>query len=205
MQAFTRLTGVAAPIDLPNIDTDRVIPARFLRKPQGSSGYERYLFHDVRFDADGAEKPEFVLNQAPYRPATILVAAENFGCGSSREAAVWALMAYGIRVVVAPSLGDIFHQNCLKNGLLPVIQPAEVVVNLRRQLHARPGATMTADLETLTLTAPDGTGHPFELEAFARQMLLTGQDEIALTLGYEAQIREYETRQRAAMPWLTTR
>ena len=205
MQAFTRLTGVAAPIDLPNIDTDRVIPARFLRKPQGSSGYERYLFHDVRFDADGAEKPEFVLNQAPYRPATMLVAAENFGCGSSREAAVWALMAYGIRVVVAPSLGDIFHQNCLKNGLLPVIQPAEVVADLRRQLHARPGATMTADLETQTLTAPDGTGHPFEIEAFARQMLLTGQDEIALTLGYEPQIREYETRQRAAMPWLTTR
>ena len=205
MQAFTRLTGVAAPIDLPNIDTDRVIPARFLRKPQGSSGYERYLFHDVRFDADGAEKPEFVLNQAPYRAATMLVAAENFGCGSSREAAVWALMAYGIRVVVAPSLGDIFHQNCLKNGLLPVIQPAEVVADLRRQLHARPGATMTADLETQTLTAPDGTGHPFEIEAFARQMLLTGQDEIALTLGYEPQIREYETRQRAAMPWLTTR
>ena len=205
MQAFTRLTGVAVPIDLPNIDTDRVIPARFLRKPQGSVGYERYLFHDVRFDADGAERPEFVLNQAPYRPATIVVAAENFGCGSSREAAVWALMAYGIRVVIAPSLGDIFHQNCLKNGLLPVILPADVVADLRRQLHARPGATIAADLEAQTLTAPDGTAHPFQVEPFARQMLLTGQDEITLTLGHEAQIREYEARHRAEMPWLTTR
>jgi len=204
-QAFTRLTGVAAPVDLPNIDTDRVIPARFLRKPQGSEGYDRYLFHDVRFDADGAERPEFVLNQAPYRTATVLVAAENFGCGSSREAAVWALMAYGIRVVIAPSLGDIFHQNCLKNGLLPVVLPADAVAAMRGQLHARPGATITADLEAQTVTAPDGTGHRFEIEPFAREMLLTGQDEIALTLGYEAQIRAFETRHTAELPWLTTR
>jgi 3-isopropylmalate/(R)-2-methylmalate dehydratase small subunit len=201
-QAFTRLTGVAVPIDLPNIDTDRVIPARFLRKPQGSAGYDRYLFHDVRFDADGAERPEFVLNQPAFRPATILVAAENFGCGSSREAAVWALMAYGIRVVVAPSLGDIFHQNSLKNGLLPVILPSDVVAGFRRALHARPGSSMTADLETQTLTGPDGSPHHFDIEPFARQMLLTGQDEIALTLGYEAQIRAYEARHRAEMPWL---
>ncbi|HXD98043.1 MAG TPA: 3-isopropylmalate dehydratase small subunit [Candidatus Acidoferrum sp.] len=205
MQAFTRLTGVAVPIDLPNIDTDRVIPARFLRKPQGSAGYDRYLFHDVRFDADGSEKAEFVLNQAPYRPATIVVAAENFGCGSSREAAVWALMAYGIRVVIAPSLGDIFHQNSLKNGLLPVLLPTDVVAGMRGQLHARPGATITADLETQTVTAPDGAAHHFEIEPFAKQMLLTGQDEIALTLGYETQIREFEARHRADMPWLTTR
>jgi len=204
-QPFTRLTGVAAPLDLPNVDTDRVIPARFLRKPQGSPGYDRYLFHDVRFDADGAERPEFVLNQAAYRPATIVVAAENFGCGSSREAAVWALLAYGIRVVIAPSLGDIFHQNCLKNGLLPVILPAATVAGVRRQLHAQPAATITADLETQTLTAPDGTTHRFEIEAFARQMLLTGQDEIALTLGYEPQIRAFEARHHADSPWLTTR
>ena len=205
MRAFTRLSGVAVPIDLPNIDTDRVIPARFLRKPQGSAGYDRYLFHDVRFNADGSEQPEFVLNQAPYRPATIVVAAENFGCGSSREAAVWALMAYGIRVVVAPSLGDIFHQNCLKNGLLPIILPADVVAGFRRLLHARPGATMTADLETQTVAGPDGVVHRFEIEAFARQMLLSGQDEIALTLGYETQIREFEARHRAEMPWVTPR
>ena len=194
MQAFTRLTGVAVPIDLPNIDTDRVIPARFLRKAQGSAGYDRYLFHDVRFNADGSEKPEFVLNQGPYRPATVLVAAENFGCGSSREAAVWALLAYGIRVVIAPSLGDIFHENCLKNGLLPVILPADTVAAMRAQLHARPGSTITADLPTQTLTAPDGTTHHFEIDPFAKQMLLTGQDEIALTLTYEPHIPAFEAR-----------
>jgi 3-isopropylmalate/(R)-2-methylmalate dehydratase small subunit len=204
-QAFTRVTGVAAPIDLPNIDTDRIIPARFLRKPQGSEGYDRYLFHDVRFDADGAERPELVLNQPAYRSATILVTAENFGCGSSREAAVWALLAYGIRAVIAPSLGDIFRQNCTKNGLLPVILPAALVAGLRSQLHARPGATLTADLESQTVTAPDGTTHPFEIEAFARQMLLTGQDEIALTLGYEPQILTFESRHHTEYPWLTTR
>ena len=203
MQAFTRLTGVAVPIDLPNIDTDRVIPARFLRKPQGSAGYDRYLFHDVRFDADGSEKAEFVLNQAPYRPATIVVAAENFGCGSSREAAVWALMAYGIRVVIAPSLGDIFHQNCGKNGVLAVILPAAVVAELRRQLHARPGAVLTVDLEAQTVTAPDGAVHCFDIDPFRKQMLLSGQDDIGLTLGYESQIAAYETGHRAAPPWLT--
>ena len=201
MQAFTRLTGVAVPIDLPNIDTDRVIPARFLRKPQGSAGYDRYLFHDVRFGADGSEKAEFVLNQAPYRPATIVVAAENFGCGSSREAAVWALMAYGIRVVIAPSLGDIFHQNSLKNGLLPVLLPTDVVAGMRGQLHARPGATITADLETQTVTAPDGAPHRFEVDAFRKEMLLTGRDEIGLTLGYEARIAEFEARHAREMAW----
>jgi 3-isopropylmalate/(R)-2-methylmalate dehydratase small subunit len=205
MEAFTRLRGVAAPIDLPNVDTDRVIPARFLRHPQGSAGYDRYLFHDVRFSADGSEKADFVLNQTPYRGATILVAAENFGCGSSREAAVWALMAYGVRAVIAPSLGDIFHQNCFKNGLLPVILPADVVAEMRRQLHARPGATMSADLERQTVTAPDDATHRFEINAFARQMLLTGQDEIALTLGYDAQIREFEVWHDADMPWLRPR
>jgi 3-isopropylmalate/(R)-2-methylmalate dehydratase small subunit len=202
MQAFTRLTGVAVPIDLPNVDTDRIIPARFLRKPQGSEGYDRYLFHDVRFAADGSERAEFVLNLPPYRPATIVVAAENFGCGSSREAAVWALLAYGIRVVIAPSLGDIFHQNCTKNGLLPVILPAAAVAGLRGQLHARPGATVTADLESQTVTAPDGAVHRFEIDPFARQMLLTGQDEIALTLGYETQIQAFERRHHAEMDWL---
>jgi 3-isopropylmalate/(R)-2-methylmalate dehydratase small subunit len=205
VQAFTRLTGVAAPIDLPNVDTDRIIPARFLRKPQGSAGYDRYLFHDVRFDADGAEKPEFVLNQAPYRNATALVAAENFGCGSSREAAVWALMAYGIRCVIAPSLGDIFRQNGCKNGLLSVVLAADAVAAMRRQLHARPGVTLTADLPTQTVTAPDGATHRFEIDAFAREMLLTGQDEIALTLGHDASIREFEARHAAGMPWLRVR
>ena len=202
MQPFRHLTAVAAPIDLPNVDTDRVIPARFLRKPQGSPGYDRFLFHDVRFDADGSEKPEFVLNQAPTRAAKILVAAENFGCGSSREAAVWALLAYGVCVVIAPSLGDIFHQNCFKNGVLPVILPAATAAALRQQLHARPGAALTVDLEAQTVTAPDGAVHRFEIDAFSKEKLLAGQDDIALTLGYEDRIREFEARHRAAMPWL---
>ena len=159
MPPFTRVTAVAAPIDLPNVDTDRVIPARFLRKDKNVPEYSSFLFHDVRFAADGTERPEFVLNQPPYRGAQIVVAAENFGCGSSREAAVWALAAYGVRAVLAPSLGDIFHQNCFKNGLLPAILPGDVVAGLRRRLHAGPGATLTVDLEAQTVTAPDGVQH----------------------------------------------
>ena len=201
MQPFARVSAPAVPIDLPNVDTDRVIPARFLRKPQGSPGYETYLFHDVRFDAAGAERPEFVLNQPGFREAKILVAAENFGCGSSREAAVWALAAYGMRSVIAPSLGDIFHQNCFKNGLLPVILPADVVAQLRRQLHDEPGATLTVDLESQTVTAPDGARHRFEIDAFGKEMLLTGRDEIGLTLGLEAKIREFEARHSTEMAW----
>ena len=200
---FRRLTAPAVPIDLPNVDTDRVIPARFLRKPQGAAGYDRYLFHDVRFDASGAERPEFVLNQPGFRDAKILVAAENFGCGSSREAAVWALAAYGIRSVIAPSLGDIFHQNCGKNGVLAVILPADVVAGLRRQLHARPGGALAVDLEAQTVTAPDGAVHRFEIDPFRKQMLLSGQDDIGLTLGYESQIAAYEARHKAAPPWLS--
>src|SRR5262245_62320426 len=157
MQAFTRVTAVAVPIDLPNVDTDRVIPARFLRKDKNVPEYASFLFHDVRFNADGSEKPEFVLNRQGFRGAGIVVAAENFGCGSSREAAVWALAAYGVRSVIAPSLGDIFHQNCGKNGVLAVILPADVVTGLRRQVYAKPGATLTVDLEEPRVTDAGGT------------------------------------------------
>ena len=202
MEPFTRVTAVGLPIDLPNVDTDRVIPARFLRKDRNVPDYARYLFHDVRFDAAGAERPEFVLNQPGFREAKILVAAENFGCGSSREAAVWALAAYGIRAVIAPSLGDIFQGNCGKNGVLAVILPATTVADLRRQLHARPGTTLTVDLDAQTVTAPDGAVHRFEIDPFRKQMLLSGQDDIGLTLGYEAQIAAYEAGHRARPPWL---
>jgi 3-isopropylmalate/(R)-2-methylmalate dehydratase small subunit len=201
MQPFTRVTAVAVPIDLPNVDTDRVIPARFLRKDRNVSEYSSFLFHDVRFNADGSEKPEFVLNRAGFRGAKIVVAAENFGCGSSREAAVWALSAYGVRSVIAPSLGDIFHQNCFKNGLLPVILPSDVAADLRRQLHAQPGLSITVDLEAQTVTAPDGARHHFDVDAFRKEMLLSGRDEIGLTLGYEAQIAEFEARRAREMAW----
>ena len=201
MEPFTTLTAVAAPIDLPNVDTDRVIPARFLRKSPGP-GYERYLFHDVRFAEDGSERPEFVLNHPAFRSAGILVTAENFGCGSSREAAVWALMAYGIRCVIGPSFGDIFFENCAKNGSLAVVVPAAVASGLRALLHSRPGATITVDLPSQTITGPDGARESFPVDAFRKQALLAGRDEIALTLSYEAAIAAHEARRAEEQPWL---
>ncbi|MBI3108091.1 MAG: 3-isopropylmalate dehydratase small subunit [Candidatus Rokubacteria bacterium] len=201
MDAFTRLEAVAVPLDLPNVDTDRIIPARFLHKPTGP-GYERYLFHDVRFDANGSEKPDFILNQAPYRAARILVAGDNFGCGSSREHAVWALHAHGFRAFIAPSFGDIFFGSCGKNGTLPIVLPAETVAGIRRQLHARPGATMVVDLPSQTVTGPDGARHEFAVDPFRKQCLLTGQDEIGLTLGHEAAIAAFEAKRDVENPWL---
>ena len=202
MQPFTTLTAAAVPMDLPNIDTDRVIPARFLLKPR-EAGYQRFFFHDVRFNADGSENGDFILNQAPYRQAKILVTAENFGCGSSREGAVWALMDHGIRCVVGPSFGDIFFENCFKNGVLALVLPAAEAASIRRQLQERPGAAISVDLERQTLTAPDGTAHRFDVDPFRKQALLLGQDEIALTMEYVAAIEAHESRRAAEMPWLT--
>ena len=202
MIPFTTLTAAAVPMDLPNIDTDRVIPARFLRKPR-EVGYEKFFFHDVRFNADGSENADFVLNQAPYRQAKILVTAENFGCGSSREGAVWALMDHGIRCVIGPSFGDIFFENCFKNGVLALVLPPAAAAAIRRQLQERPGATISVDLEGQRLTAPDGSLHRFEVDPFRKQALLRGQDEIALTLEYEQAILAHESRRAAEMPWLT--
>ena len=201
MEPFTRLTATAVPMDLPNIDTDRVIPARFLRKPR-EAGFGPFLFHDVRFDAAGAPKPEFVLNQPAYRGAQILVTAENFGCGSSREMAVWALMDYGIRVVIGPSFGDIFFENCFKNGALAVVLPADVAAGLRRALAERPGATMTVDLDSQTVTGPAGEAIRFEIDPFRKHGLLTGQDEVEMTLARLPAIEAFEARRRVEMPWL---
>ena len=200
MQPFTRLTAVAAPLDLPNVDTDRVIPARFLRNPR-SRGYGQFCFHDLRVRPDGSEDPEFVLNRQAFRAARILVAAENFGCGSSREGAVWALEGRGIRAVVAPSFGDIFHENCLRNGLLPVRLPATVAAGLRQALHAAPGATLTIDLPSQTVTGPDGVAHGFEIDPFRKQALLEGLDDIGLTLRHGREIDAFERRQAAEWPW----
>jgi 3-isopropylmalate/(R)-2-methylmalate dehydratase small subunit len=201
MEPFARLTAVAAPMDLPNIDTDRVIPARFLRKPR-EAGFGPLLFHDVRFDAAGAPKPEFVLNHPAYREAKILVTAENFGCGSSREMAVWALMDYGLRVVIGPSFGDIFFENCFKNGALAVVLPGDVAAGLRRALAERPGATLTVDLESQTIAGPGGEAIRFEIDAFRKQGLLTGQDEVEMTLARLPAIEAFEARRRVEMPWL---
>jgi 3-isopropylmalate/(R)-2-methylmalate dehydratase small subunit len=201
MEPFVRLRAVAAPMDQPNIDTDRIIPARFLRRPR-ESGYGRLLFHDVRFGADGSERPEFVLNRPAYREAKILVTAENFGCGSSREGAVWALMDLGIRGVIGPSFGDIFFENCFKNGVLAVTLPADVAARLRRQLDERPGGLVAVDLEAQTITGPDGAGVPFDVDPFRKHGLLSGRDEVALTLEHLPAIEAFEARRQREMPWL---
>jgi 3-isopropylmalate/(R)-2-methylmalate dehydratase small subunit len=200
VERFVRLDGVAAPLDLPNVDTDRIIPARFLRKPR-SAGYGQFCFHDLVVRPDGTEDPGFVLNQAAYRDAQVLVAAENFGCGSSREGAVWALAGRGIRAVIAPSFGDIFHENCLRNGLLPVRLPAPTVTGLRQALHAAPGAMVTIDLAGQMVTGPDGVPHRFEIDSFRKQALLEGLDDIGLTLCHDAAITAFERRHAAESPW----
>src|SRR5262249_40575332 len=157
------------------------------------------------FREDGAERPEFVLNQAPYRNARILVTAPNFACGSSREAAVWALMAGGLRSFIGSSFGDIFYENCFKNGALPIVVPAEPATSLRALLRERPGASMTIDLGAQVFTGPDGARHAFSVDPFRRECLLKGVDEIAMTLGYEHEIEAFEARHLRELPWLSER
>lgn len=203
MTPFTTLTAIAAPIEMANIDTDRVIPVRFLRKLRSDkAGYETYLFHDMRFDNDGREKSDFVLNQAPYRKAGILVAGANFGCGSSREGAVYALLDYGIRAVIAPSFGDIHYANELQNGMLPVTLPEEICRGLRDQLRAKPGATLSIDLPAQTVTDTEGTAHPFTIDPVYKERLLKGLDDIGLVLENRAGIEQFEHDYHAARPWL---
>ncbi len=199
MEPFTTLTAVAVPLDLVNVDTDRIVPARFLRRPR-SEGYQNFLFHDLR-EADR----DFVLDRPEYRGATILVAAENFGCGSSREAAVWALAGFGLRAWIAPSFGDIFFENSFKNGALPIVLPLERVASLRGQLEARPGSQVTIDLPAQTVRFPDGALEHFDVDPFRKECLVAGLDEIDLTLRHEEEIAEYEARQQRETPWLFER
>jgi 3-isopropylmalate/(R)-2-methylmalate dehydratase small subunit len=201
MQPFTQLTGVAAPLDLANIDTDKIIPARFLRRLR-EPGYEKLAFHDIRYDADGRDRPDFVLNQAPYKNAKILVAGANFGCGSSREAAVYVLFDYGIRSVIAPSFGDIHYGNELQNGMLPVVLPDVNCQTLRQQLHDKPGAAITVDLESQTVTGPDNATYPFEIDANHKERLLKGLDDIGLVMQNIKEIEAFEKKHHAELPWL---
>ena len=204
MKPFTALTAVAAPLDIANVDTDKIIPARFLRKLRSAAkGYEPYLFYDLRFNTDGSERPEFVLNRAPYRSAGILVANVNFGCGSSREGAVYALMDYGIRAVVAPSFGDIHYANEIQNGILPVILPEAVCLSLREELRAKPGSRLSIDLEAQTLTDTNGKKWPFQIEGIYKERLLKGLDEVGLVLQHQPEIERFEERHHSAHPWLT--
>lgn len=206
MQPFTTHTGIIAPLDRANVDTDAIIPKQFLRKVT-RTGFGQHLFHEWRYlDYDGTEEnPEFILNQTPFREATVLLARDNFGCGSSREHAPWALDDFGFKVVVAPSFADIFYNNCFKNGMLPVVLPAETVAALFAAVAQSPGATLSADLENQVVTGPDGKSHPFEIGTFAKQCLLQGLDQIGWTLQFEDQIDAYEKKLAADRPWMSGR
>ena len=202
MEAFTTFESVAVPIDIANCDTDQIIPARFLRYSMEDGGYDRYLFHDLRFDGDGNPREDFVYNRAPFRDGRILVADVNWGCGSSRENAVYALVANGIRAVIAPSFGDIHYGNCMKHGVLPVRLPREDCDAMRAALHANPGARVAIDLRAQTVIGPDGATHAFEIDPFDKHRMLEGLDDIALTLEYDAEFEAFERRHREAYDWL---
>jgi 3-isopropylmalate/(R)-2-methylmalate dehydratase small subunit len=200
MDKFTTLTGIAAPMPLVNIDTDMIIPKQFLKTIK-RSGLGVNLFDEMRYTLDGAEIPEFVLNQPAYRQAQIIVAGDNFGCGSSREHAPWALLDFGIRCVISTSFADIFYNNCFKNGILPVVLPAEAVAHLMDEAQKGANARLTVDLEAQTVTAPDGTVYGFELDPFKKHCLLNGLDDIGLTLEKTDAIDAFEARASTRFPW----
>ena len=210
MEKFERLTAIVAPLDRPNVDTDAIIPKQFLKSIR-RSGFGPNLFDEWRYldhgepDQDNSGRPlnpDFALNQARYQGARILLGRENFGCGSSREHAVWALEDYGFRVVIAPSFADIFFNNCFKNGMLPFVLDAEKVEALFKAVEATPGYTLTVDLQAQTVTTPTGEVFGFEVDAFRKHCLLEGLDDIGLTLQHADAIRAYEARRRAEAPWL---
>ena len=193
MEKFDKLTGIAAPLDIINVDTDMIIPKQFLKTIQ-RSGLGKNLFDEMRYTPEGDEIADFVLNQPAYRAAQILVAGDNFGCGSSREHAPWALLDFGIRCVIAPSFADIFYNNCFKNGILPIVLPQEDVDKLMDDAKRGANATVSIDLESQTIKGPDGGEISFEVDAFRKQCLLEGLDDIGLTLQKAAAIDDYEAR-----------
>jgi 3-isopropylmalate/(R)-2-methylmalate dehydratase small subunit len=201
MKPFTTLTGIAAPLPLANVDTDKIIPARFLKTIK-RSGLGVHLFDTLRFDETGAERPDFVLNQEPYRHAEILIAHENFGCGSSREHAPWALLDFGIRCVIAPDFADIFHTNTFKNGILPIKLPREVCDQLMDDAKLGGNARITVDLAAQEVVRPNGERIHFEIDPFRKHLLLNGLDDISQTLQHAPAIDGYEARQRAEKSWM---
>lgn len=201
MQAFTTLTGVAAPLPMANVDTDKIIPARFLKTIK-RTGLGANLFDTLRFTPEGTERPEFVLNQEPYRHAEILIAHENFGCGSSREHAPWALLDFGVRCVIAPDFADIFHNNCFKNGILPVRLPRAVCDALMDDARMGGNARITVDLERQVVVRPSGEEIAFSTDAFRRELLLGGLDDIGQTMRHAPAIDGYEARQAAEQSWV---
>ncbi len=202
MQPFTKLTGIAAPLPLANVDTDKIIPARFLKTIK-RTGLGKNLFDTLRFTPDGAERPDFVLNQEPWRKAEVLVAGPNFGCGSSREHAPWALLDFGIRCVIAPDFADIFHNNCFKNGILPVKLPQAVCDALMEDAKLGANARVTIDLERQVVVRPNGEEIRFEVDAFRKHCLLHGLDDVGLTMQKGTAIDAYEAKRRDEAPWMT--
>lgn len=202
MEAFRNLRAIAAPIDERNLDTNQLCPTHLNKIPRTDPDYQRILFNYQRFHPDGSENREFILNREPYCRARLLVADENFGCGSSRESAVYALWAFGIRCVIAPSFGDIFYNNCLKNGLLPIRLSCEVCDRMRAMLGEQSGAEVAVDLERQTVTGPDGVDHPFDIQVRARRAMLQGLDEVGLTLEHRGEIEVFENAYRPTMPWI---
>ncbi|MBI1418764.1 MAG: 3-isopropylmalate dehydratase small subunit [Limimaricola sp.] len=201
MDKFDKLSGIAAPLPLVNIDTDMIIPKQFLKTIK-RSGLGVNLFDEMRYDREGNEIPDFVLNKPAYRDAQILVAGDNFGCGSSREHAPWALLDFGIRAVISTSYADIFYNNCFKNGILPIVLPPEQVAVLMKDAEKGANARIEIDLENQTVTAADGTAFHFEVDPFKKHCLLNGLDDIGLTMEKSAAIDAFETKASAARPWV---
>jgi 3-isopropylmalate/(R)-2-methylmalate dehydratase small subunit len=203
MQAFTTMTGLVAPLDRANVDTDQIIPKQFLKTIK-RTGLREGLFYDWRKQKDGSQDPTFFLNQPRFQGATILLTRDNFGCGSSREHAPWALLDQGFRCVIASSFADIFYNNCFQNGILPVVLKADNVLVMMKDILATPGYQLSVDLGSQTVTTPDGTSLHFEIDSFRKDCLYRGLDSIGLTLQHEAAIDAYETRRKTEAPWLFT-
>ncbi len=200
MDKFTSLTGVAAPMPLINVDTDMIIPKQYLKTIK-RTGLGTALFSEMRYDDDGNERDDFVLNKPAYRNASILVAGENFGCGSSREHAPWALLDFGIRCVISTSFADIFYNNCFKNGILPIVLPPEDVDKLMDDAERGANATITVDLENQQITGPDGGTIAFDIDPHRKHCLLNGLDDIGLTMEKASSIEAYEAKAETARPW----
>ena len=201
MEKFTKITGVAAPMPLINIDTDMIIPKLFLKTIK-RSGLGKNLFDEMRYDDEGKEIADFVLNKPAYREAQVIVAGDNFGCGSSREHAPWALLDFGIRVVISTSFADIFYSNCFKNGILPIILPQEDVDKLMDDAGRGANAVLSIDLESQKITGPDGGEIGFEVDAFKKHCLLNGLDDIGLTMQKSDEIAAFESRNATSQPWI---
>ncbi len=201
MEKFTELTGIAAPLPMINVDTDMIIPKQFLKTIK-RTGLGKNLFQEMRYDPSGKENPDFVLNRQAYRQARILIAGANFGCGSSREHAPWALLDFGIKCVIAPSFADIFYNNCFKNGILPIALPQSEIDKLLDDASRGANATITVDLEAQEIRGPDGGVIAFEIDPFRKKCLLEGLDDIGLTLKKQDNIAAYEQKTRVARPWI---